>query len=183
MCHRKFNANTLLLMRFLCINVFILLPSRKVYYLFLFTVFVYISIGDYLAYSGELKIPLVPAPEWQFDFELILALMAAINLYIGIYIGPIHIYIGHLIVFWVMWDLLFSFFYEFHSLTTFAPQHIIYFFCLSHFVVAFFSFLCVFLPAFRYFIQFLDAFVQRPHERLFLRKTYKNKRDSNETGT
>lgn len=91
MCHRKFNANTLLLMRFLCINVFILLPNRKVYYLFLFNVFVYISIGDYLAYSGELKIPLVPAPEWQFDFELILALMAAINLYIGIYIGPMHI--------------------------------------------------------------------------------------------
>lgn len=93
MCHRKFNANTLLLMRFLCINVFILLPSRKVYYLFLFTGFVYISIGDYLAYSGELKIPLFPAPECQFDFELILALMAAINLYIGIYIGS-YIYIS-----------------------------------------------------------------------------------------
>lgn len=111
MCHRKFNANTLLLMRFLCINVFILLPSRKVYYLFLFTVFVYISIGDYLAYSGELNIPLVPAPEWQFDFELILALMAAINLFIGIYIGPIHIYIGHLIVFWVMYVRFVVFFF------------------------------------------------------------------------
>lgn len=128
--------------------------------------------------------PSSPASECQFDFELILALMAAINLYIGIYIGPILIFIRHLIVFWVMYvRFVVFFFYEFHSLTTFAPQHIIYFFCLSHFVVAFFSFLCVFLPAFRYFIQFLDAFVQRPHERLFLRKTYKNKRDSNETGT
>lgn len=40
-----------------------------------------------------------------------------------------------------------------------------------------FLFCVFFLPAFRYFIQFLDAFVQRPHERLFLRKTYKNKKE------
>lgn len=93
-------------------------------------------IGDYLACSGVLRIPLFSAPACrsntcQFDFELILALMAAINLYIGIYIYLIYVYSGHLIVFWVMWDLLFSFFNEFHSLTTFAPQHIIYFFCLK----------------------------------------------------
>lgn len=102
-----------------------------------------IYIGDYLAYSGELTIPLFPAPQCQFDFELILALMAAINLYIEIYVCTPYIYRAF-DSFWVMWDLLFAFFYEFHSLTTFAPQHIIYFFCLLHFVVAFFSFLCVF---------------------------------------
>lgn len=138
-------------------------------------------IGDYLACSGVLTIPLFTAPACrsntcQFDFELILALMAAINLYIGIYIYLIYVYSGHLIVFWVMWDLLFSFFNEFHSLTNLHLSISFISFALN-FVVAFFSFLCFFLPAFRYFIQFLDAFVQRPHERLFLRKTYKNKKE------
>lgn len=167
MCHRKFNANTLLLMRFLCINVFILLPSRKVYYLFLFNVFVYISIGDYLAYSGELKIPLVPAPEWQFDFELILALMAAINLYIGIYIGPIYRAFDSFLSYV---RFVVFFFYEFHSLTTFAPQHIIYFFCLSHFVVAFISFLCVFFASFQIFHSISWCFCATPTRKVIFKK-------------
>lgn len=131
-------------------------------------------IGDYLACSGVLTIPLFSAPACrsntcQFDFELILALMAAINLYIGIYIYLIYVYSGHLIVFWVMWDLLFSFFNEFHSLTTFAPQHIIYFFCLK-FCYCFLFFSVFFFASFQIFHSISWCFCATPTRKVIFKK-------------
>lgn len=128
MCHRKFNANTLLLMRFLCINVAILLPSRaepKVYCLFLFTL-------SPLLYSGELKIyrrsSAVVLQYLSIWFRINPPVDGAINLYTGIYVYTIWIFLGDLIVF-----------FAFHSLRTFAPQHIMFFFVVLFLLLLFFS--------------------------------------------